>query len=307
MNIKRTIVHVLALALLTLPLTAHAALRVVASLPSLAAIAREVGGKEVTVAALASPRQDPHFVDARPNLIVELSRADLLVENGLQLEIGWLPALVRQSANAKILPGAAGHFDASRFVALQQVTTKVDRAQGDIHLGGNPHYLFDPRAGAAIAVALGTTLGRLDPAHAAVFQQNAARLAAQLGKLAAEQSARFDKLPAARRTLVAYHASLPYLLDWLHLRQIATLEPKPGIPPNPQHVAQVLQLMRGQGAHVIAQEDFYPRSTSQTLVGLAQARLVVLPGGARFAEGETYAAHLTALADALYAALTATP
>jgi zinc/manganese transport system substrate-binding protein len=301
MNIKQTIINALALALLALPLTAHAALRVVASLPSLAAIAREVGGKEVTVAALASPRQDPHFVDARPNLIVELSRADLLVE------IGWLPALVRQSANAKILPDAAGHFDASRFVALQQVTTKIDRAQGDIHLGGNPHYLFDPRAGAAIAVALGATLGRLDPAHAPVFQQNAARLAAQLGKLAAEQSARFDKLPAARRTLVAYHASLPYLLDWLHLRQIATLEPKPGIPPNPQHVAQVLQLMRGQGAHVIAQEDFYPRSTSQTLVGLAQARLVVLPGGARFAEGETYAAHLTALADALYAALTATP
>ncbi len=283
---------------------AWAQLRVVATLPSLAAIAQEVGGSAVTVQALASPRQDPHYVDARPNLIVTLSKADLLVSNGLQLEIGWLPALLQQARNANVLPGAAGHFDASTVVRLLGAPQgRVDRAQGDIHPGGNPHFLFDPRAGAQIAVALAATLARLDPAHAALFTQNATKLSAQLQQVASTQTARFDALPAGKRGLAIYHDSLPYLVDWLHLKKIATLEPKPGIPPNPQHVAQVMQAMRNAGVHVLAQEEFYPRSTAQTLAGLTQGKLVILPGGTRFSDGQTYPAHLTTLADSLYDAM----
>jgi zinc/manganese transport system substrate-binding protein len=289
---------------LLLPGHAWAAVHVVATLPSLAALAREVGGADVTVQALSSPRQDPHYVDARPNLVVQLSQADLLIVNGLQLEAGWLPPLLQQSRNARVLPGAAGHFDASAVVQLTGAPQgKLDRAQGDIHPGGNPHFLFDPRAGARIAEALATTLSRLDPPHAASFAKNGARIAAQLRQIAATQTARFDALPAARRVLVVYHESLPYLIDWLHLKQVAALEPKPGIPPNPQHVALVLQAMRSGAVHVLAQEEFYPRSTAQTLAGLTQARLVVLPGGTRFADGQTYAAHVQALADALFEAL----
>lgn len=289
---------------LLLPAPAFAALHVVATLPSLAALAREVGGADVTVQALSSPRQDPHYVDARPNLVVQLSQADLLIVNGLQLEAGWLPPLLQQARNAKVLPGAAGHLDASTVVQKTGVPQgKIDRANGDIHPGGNPHFLFDPRAGARIAEAMAAALGRLDPAHAANFTSNGAKVAARLHQIATAQTARFDALPGGKRALVAYHESLPYLVEWLHLKQVATLEPKPGIPPNPQHVAGVLQAMRSAGVKVLVQEEFYPRNTAQTLAGLIQGKLVVLPGGARFADGQTYSAHVQALADALYDAM----
>jgi len=278
-----------------------APLQVVASLPSLAALAAEVGGDVVEVRAMASPRQDPHFVDARPDLILQLARADLLLVNGLGLESGWVPALLAQARNPKILAGGRGHFEAARFVSLLQVTAgPVDRTQGDIHRGGNPHFLSDPRAGAKVALALAETLASLHPAQAAAVRARATALAGRLEALAAQESARFAKLPAARRALVAYHESLPYLLTWLGIRQIATLEPRPGIPPHPQHVASVLGLMRQQAARVIAQEEYYPRSTSQTVARMAGARLAVLHGGARFAEGERYEAHVRGLAKVLY-------
>jgi hypothetical protein len=164
--------------LLLLPLPASAAVRVVATLPSLAAIARELGGADATVESMLPPNIDPHFADAKPSLVVTLSRADLLVENGLELEVGWLPALVQQSRNAKLAPGANGRFDASTVVRRLEVPRgAVDRAQGDVHPGGNPHFLYDPRAGAAIARALATRLASIDPTHAAGYQSRAAAMA----------------------------------------------------------------------------------------------------------------------------------
>ena len=294
----------LVLLALLFALPARAApLQVVATLPSLAAIAKDVGGALVQVETLTSPRQDPHFADARPNLIVTLNRADVVVLNGLELEIGWLPPLLLQSRNAKIQKGTQGYIDAAQFVHLLGVPKGViDRALGDVHPGGNPHFLLDARAGARIATGLGLQLGRIDPAHAADYQRNAAALAQRLDVLAKTETARFAQLPATRRNIVAYHESLTYVVDWLGLQQIATLEPRPGIAPNPQHVAEVLQAMKVAAVPAIAQEEFYPQNTAKTVGQLAHAKLVVLPGGARF-PAESYVDHVKAVADALYAGL----
>ena len=287
--------------LMFLAFPAHAApLHVVATLPSLAAIAQDIGGPLVQVEALTSPRQDPHYADAKPNLIVTLNRADVLILNGLELEVGWLPPLILQSRNGKIQKGALGYLYAAQFVHLLGVPKgAIDRAMGDVHPGGNPHFLSDPRAGARIAVGVGGLLARVDPSHATQYQQNAANLAQQLDALAKAETARFAQLPANRRNLVVYHDSLTYLVDWLGLRQTATLEPRPGIAPNPQHVAEVLQAMKTAAIPVIAQEEFYPQNTAKTLTQLAHAKLVVLPGGARF-PAESYLAHIKSLADGLY-------
>lgn len=283
---------------------ASAAIKVVATLPTLAAVAREVGGKNVEVSALAQSTEDPHYVDARPNLIVKLNQADLLIINGLELEVGWLPTLQSSARNAKILSGGTGFLDASRVVHLMDVPTgKVDRAMGDLHPGGNPHFLFDPRAVAQVAVAVGDKLAELDGPNAATYKANAAALSKSLLTLAGEQIARFTALPPAKRNVVSYHKSLIYLTNWLNLNELATVEPKPGVPPDPGHVASVLKTMRGSGAKVILQEEFYPSNTSQTIVKLLPGSVVSIHGGVRFDQNETVATHLKALADEVYNAL----
>lgn len=283
---------------------AEAKLDVVATLPDLAAIAAAVGGDRVEVTALAPPSQDPHFIDPRPSLMLPLNRADLVVVNGLDLETGWLAPLLVGARNAAIQPGAPGYFDASRHVERLEVPAgKVDRSQGDVHPGGNPHYLLDPRAAARVARALGAHMGRLDAEHAADYARDAEAFAAGLEKLAAAEAARFRKLPPERRRVVPYHRSMPYLLAWLGLEAVIHVEPRPGIPPNPAHVARVLKTMKARGVRVILQEEYYPRKTSETLARLAGAKLVVIPGGARFEEGETYPERIRKVAAELYDAL----
>ena len=279
-------------------------LRVVATVPTLAALAQEVAGPYAEVTALASPRQDPHFVDARPDFVLRLNRAHLVVVQGLDLEAGWLPALLLQARNAQVLRGAAGHFDASRSVTAMQVPrAAADRSQGDVHAGGNPHYLYDPRNGALVATALGSALGRLDPAHAAAFQANAQALAARLGEFATVQAARFGQLPTDRRAVITYHDSWPYLLRWLGLHQVATLEPRPGIAPDPAHVAGVLRTAKADAVRALLQEEYYPAATARTVADLAKARLVVAAGGVRFDTHQTYAKWLQGLTDDLHGAL----
>lgn len=290
--------------LLLAPGAALAKLHVVATLPDLAAIATKVAGERADVHALASPRQDPHFVDPKPSLVLELSRADVVIVNGLQLEDAWLKPLLTQARNPKIQPGARGYLDASTLVDLLEVPTgKIDRSMGDVHPGGNPHYLFDPRRGAKVALGVAERLASVDPAHADEYQRRAQAYAQRLEAFAREQAARFGSLPKEQRDVVSYHRSLVYLFDWLGLDEAATLEPRPGIAPDPGHVARVLGLMKQREVRAIVQEEFYPTSTSKTLARLTKAELVVLHGGTRFLEGETYEQHLQHIAEDLHAAL----
>ena len=279
------------------------ALQVVATLPSLAALAKEVAGPHAKVESLLGPRQDPHYADARPNLILALNRADLLILNGLELEVGWLPGLVRQARNPRIQVGSPGYLDASTLVQRLQVVVRVDRAMGDIHPGGNPHFAWDPRAGALMAEGIARQLAALDPAHAADYQRNGSEMAGRLRAIAAEEAKRFAGLPEPSRRLVAYHDSLVYLLDWLTLKQVATVEPRPGIPPDPGQLAKVVGILRSTQTKVLAQEEFYPRTTSDQLVKLTGAKLVLLAGGVKFSEGQRYEDFVRGIARELYGAL----
>ncbi|MEZ4458643.1 MAG: metal ABC transporter substrate-binding protein [bacterium] len=288
--------------LLTLVALPAQALTVVASTSDLAAIARDVVGSDGEVVAMSKASQDPHYVDARPSLTLALNKADLVLVNGLELEVGWLPTLLTNARNTKVLPGSEGYFDASTFVNLLEVPTgKIDRAQGDIHPGGNPHFLHDPRAAAKVAVALGDRLAKLDAKHADAFRARAKEFAQKADGLASTWKSKFDALPATSRKVVAYHASLPYLFDWLDLHQVITVEPKPGIQPNPGHVAKVLKAMRESGAHVVVQEAYYPTKTSQTVAQMAKGHVVVIPGGAE--PNETYLQRADRTAKEVYDAL----
>jgi zinc/manganese transport system substrate-binding protein len=275
---------------------ATAKVRVVATLSTLGAVAKEVGGDRVSVEVLASPGEDPHYVDPRPNLILSLSRADALIVNGLDLEAGWMPPLQAQSRNGKIQTGGPGYLDASAAIQRLGVpTAPVDRAQGDIHPGGNPHFLFDAGSVARVVTAVADLLSRIDPEGTAEYAARGRDVSARLEHVAREAAARVAAMPPEKRRVVSYHRSFPYLYRWLGLEEVATIEPRPGIPPDPAHVARVLATMKATGARVIIQEVFYPRSTSQTLARLTGATLVVLSGGVDLDSGETLERYLQQL------------
>lgn len=282
---------------------AHPQVRIVTSTTDLAAIAQAVGGDDVQVTALAAATQDPHYVDARPSLLVPMSRAKLLIVNGLELEIGWLPALIANARNRTINLGASGYLDASQFVSVLGVPPSgTDRSSGDVHPAGNPHYTFDARQARRVAAGIRDRLIDLEPSKAATWRANTERFLTELDQFAREQRARFQALPSEKRKIVSYHSSLVYLLDWLGLEELTTVEPFPGIDPTPRHTASVLQQMRSQKVFVIVQEEFYPRATSNTLASMTDGKLVVIPGGTRFGQ-ESYIEHLKAVTDAMYNAL----
>lgn len=293
------------LAIMLVSNLAMAEVKIVATTTDLAAVAAEVGGEHATVAALARSSEDPHYVDAKPSHIVKLNKADVLVLNGLELEVGWLPNLIERARNNKINVGSSGYFDASTVVSLMQVpANKIDRSMGDVHPGGNPHFMLDPRRGAKVALALGERLAKIDARHAEYYNKRAAAFAARLDVLAKKQTARFAALPAEKRDVVTYHASTIYLSDWLGLVEIIQVEPKPGIAPNPKHLARVLGAMRENECKVIFQEEYYPQKSSAKLAELAKGELVVIAGGPHgYTAKNAYEVRLEKVADEIYKAL----
>ncbi len=279
------------LCLLALP--ARAELRVVATVPDLAALAQAVGGDKVSVQSLALPTQDPHFVDAKPNLVLQLNRADLLLSLGLQMEGGWLPVLQTGARNQKILTGGSGYLDCSTLVKLLDVpTAAVGRSQGDVHAGGNPHYLADPRAALRVARGIAARLAQLDPENAEAYEANLARFGQELETARAGWEQRLAGLKGA--PVVAFHKSLVYLADWTGFEPVAYLEPKPGIPPNPAHVARVLATARARKAQMLVQEEYYPTNTSRLVAEKVPMPLVTLPG-TDFRGGQSYVQRMDAL------------
>lgn len=281
-----------------LPCTGYADLIVVATVPDLAALAKEVGGKQASVRTISLPTQDPHFVDAKPSLVLDLNRADLLLAIGLQLETGWLPVLMTGARNAAIQVGSPGYLECAQFARLLEVPTQaIDRSMGDIHPGGNPHYLHDPRAAAEVAKGIAARMGELDPQNASAYQAN---LASFLQRLETARRGWEKRMAPYRGTpVVGYHRSLVYLVDWLGLIEVDYLEPKPGIPPNPAHVARVITLARQRRVPALLQESHYPDATSRVVAEKIPAALVKLPGGTDVQHGQSYLdyidAHITLL------------
>ncbi len=286
------------------PARAAGKLRVVTTVGDLGAIAREVLGDAGDVVVLAKPTQDPHFVDARPNLILDLNRADALVSMGLDYEIGWLPVLVKGSRNGKIQSGSPGAIVVSTLVPLLEVPQqRIDRSMGDIHPGGNPHFTLDPRNGARIARGLAERFGNLAPESRAVYARNADAFIARLDARAKD----WERRMASRRgtPVVSYHKSFVYLTGWLGLTEVGTIEPKPGIPPNGAHVAELVNEMRSRKVPAILQERWYPSSVAETLATQTGAKLVLIPG--MTAERGSYIDHIDEVVRALESALPPRP
>ena len=253
-----------------------AALTVVTTTTDLAAIATEVGGDKVTVTSLAKGYQDPHFVEAKPSFVLKLNRADLLVVVGRELEIGWLPALITQSRNAKIQPGADGYFDASLTAKILEIPTgQITRAMGDVHPLGNPHYWLDPENGRRIAKALQAKLAQKDPANAAYYAQRAADFDKRLAE--AQQRWKTMMAPYKGVKIVTYHRSWANFVDAFGIEVIGYVEPKPGIPPTPQHTLDVIQAMRAQQVKLIIVEPYFDLKTPNSIASQTGAKVLVLP------------------------------
>jgi zinc/manganese transport system substrate-binding protein len=252
-----------------------AQIRVVATTPDLAAVAKEIGGDRVNVAALAKPTEDPHFVDAKPSFIVTLNRADALVEGGAELELGWLPPLLENARNGKIAAGAPGRIVASEGIRLLEIPTSFDRSKGDIHSLGNPHFMIDPVAVKTVARNIASHFAQIDPKNAATYNANLAKFNTRLdAKLADWQK---ELAPYRGAKIVTYHRDFIYLAQRFGLSIVDELEPKPGIAPSPAHLAQVIGEMKRANARVILVQPFQNRKTAETVARQTGAAVLDAP------------------------------
>jgi zinc/manganese transport system substrate-binding protein len=254
---------------------AGAQLRVVATTPDLASVAREIAGDRANVVALAKPTEDPHFVDAKPSFVVTLNRADVLVEGGAELELGWLPPLLENSRNSKIAAGAPGHVVGSEGIRLLEIPTSFDRSKGDIHSLGNPHFMVDPVSAKIVARNIASHLGQVDPKNAAVYNANLAKFNSRIdAKLAGWQQ---QLAPYRGAKIVTYHRDFIYLAQRFGLTIVDELEPKPGIAPSPAHLAEVIGKMRANNVKVILVQPFQNRKTAETVARQTGAAVLDTP------------------------------
>src|SRR5712671_4506428 len=270
-----------ALALLAAPVLLPAAraagkLQIMTATTDLAALAQEVGGDKVEVESVARGYQDPHFVDAKPSFLLKLKRADLLIVVGLELEIGWLPPLITQSTNPKIQVGAPGYFDASRFAEILEIPTgQVTRAEGDVHPLGNPHYWLDPENGLRIAKGIADKLSQMRPGDSAYFEQRYSDFEVRLKQ--ADQKWLEAMKPYAGRKIVTYHRSWPNFAEHFHLNVVGYVEPRPGIPPSPQHTVELIQQMKRDNVKVIVVEPYFDLKTPNAVARETGGEVLVLP------------------------------
>lgn len=264
----------------------QAKLNVVATTADLAAIAREIGGELVNIETLARPTQDPHFVSPKPSFIVKLNRADALVEGGTELEQGWLPSLVDKARNSKLLPGGSGRISCNRGIQMLGVPSSLDRSKGDIHAGGNPHYSIDPLNAMIVAEHICAKLCELESESCAVFQAN---LKSFLDRVDAKH-VEWQRIlkPYHGRRVVSYHDSWPYFARRFGIRVDLFLEPKPGLPPSPSHLAKVVAQINSEKIGVIIVDPYLNRRTAETVARYTGVKIVDVtqfPGGVKGTEG----------------------
>jgi zinc/manganese transport system substrate-binding protein len=266
---------VIAAVLALLPLSAHAALEILTCEPEWAALATELGGNLVSAESATTPQQDPHYIQARPSLIAKVRRAALVMCTGADLEVGWLPLLLRQAGNAAVQPGQPGYFGAADFVEMLDKPSSVDRSLGDVHPYGNPHVQTDPRNIGKVAAALVDRLASLDAANAATYRARYEDFAARWQAAVARWSAAAE--PLKGKAIVAHHKGWAYLENWLGLVEVGNLEPKPGLPPSAAHLAELLDQIKDKQVAVIIRSAYEDGKASEWLGGRTSIPYVVLP------------------------------
>jgi ABC-type Zn uptake system ZnuABC Zn-binding protein ZnuA len=258
------------------PVRAAGPLNVVTTTQDSASIAQEVGGDKIKVTPLAKGYQDPHFVEAKPSFVLILNKANLLIVVGRDLEIGWLPPLITQSRNPKIQPGAEGYLDPSNSAKILEMPTgSITRAEGDVHPLGNPHYWLDPDNGRRMAKAIEAKLSAMDPPNAAYYAQREEDFEKRL--TAAEQRWKAQMAPYKGLKVVTYHRSWANFADAFGLNVIGYVEPKPGIPPTPQHTLDVINAMKAQNVKVIMVEPYFDTKTPNSIASNTGAKVLVIP------------------------------
>ena len=265
---------------------AQAKLNIVVTTPDLAAIAKEVGGDKVELTTLARPTEDPHFVDAKPSFIVKLNKADALIEGGAELEIGWVPSLLAGARNEKLSPGQPGRIRCNEGVEMREVPTALDRSQGDIHAAGNPHFLVDPVNAKIVAHHLADAFAKLDAANKDFYLANATKFVTTLDDKIPKWKA--ELAPFSGQQVAAYHNSWVYFAERFGLKIEIFLEPKPGIPPSPAHLADVIAKMKDRSARVIIVDPYLNRRTAETVARSTGANVLDVaqfPGGVTGTDG----------------------
>jgi zinc/manganese transport system substrate-binding protein len=258
------------------PVRAQEKIQVVTTLPVLAELVKAVGGDRVQVTAIATPLQDPHFVDAKPSYILAASKAQVFVTAGMDLEVSWEPLVREGSRNAGIQIGSPGYVDASAHVQKLGVPTgRIDRSRGDVHPYGNPHYWLDPLNAVPVTADIALALTRVDPANAGLYNDRRRRFLADLERRMTAWRARMASLQG--RPVASSHESWEYFARRFGLEIVGTLEPKPGIPPSPSHLAQLMDRMKAQDVKLILKEPYYEDKNPQLVARETGARVVELP------------------------------
>lgn len=255
---------------------AMAKVKVVGAYPYIEDLVKQVAGNEVDVQSLATGQWDPHFIVAKPSLVSKLRRADLLIINGAQLEVGWLPPLLRQCNNPRIQPGnSKGFLELANYITKIQVPQNVSRALGDVHPQGNPHFVLNPDNVPKMSDAITQKLCQVDSAHCSHFQQNNAKFKQRWSQSSRHWSQRMGKLKGTR--VVEYHRLFDYFLEHYGLNMVDTLEPLPGIPPTPQHLAKILSEVKGQNVTLNIRGAYNPEEPSKFVSSHTNAKMVTLP------------------------------
>ena len=254
---------------------AFASLNILACEPEWGALAKELGGDKVNIYVAVSALQDPHRIEARPSLIARARSADLVVCTGAELEIGWMPLLQTQSGNPKIQMGQPGFFEAARYVVLIEVPVRVDRSLGDVHPQGNPHVHMDPRNIAKIGAALTERMAQLDPAEAEYYRTRAKAF----NERWQQAIVRWEKagVPLKGMAIVVYHKNMSYLSNWLGLREVGSLEPKPGLPPTASHLSELLANLARDPAKAVVRSAYNDPRSAEWLSERAKIPSVMLP------------------------------
>jgi zinc/manganese transport system substrate-binding protein len=264
-----------AICLMGLAVASQAKLNVVATTGDFGAIAKAIGGDAVAVTVLAKPTEDPHFVDAKPSLIVKLNRADAVIEGGAELELGWLPPLLEGSRNSKLEAGKPGHIMGNEGISLLEVPTTLDRSRGDVHAAGNPHYMSDPINGKIVAEHIANALCQLDSKSCDQFRANLTKFNSELDAKLGEWEKTLA--PYKGKQVVSYHNMWPYFGERFGLKFDLFLEPKPGIPPTPAHLAEVITKMKSDNVKVIIVQPYQNRKTAETVANHTGATVVDFP------------------------------